>query len=95
MQAELAYTRAKLSILQRLPLPPHQPQTPSVTNIQSSMSELQASNNSLTLSTCFDPSQSEQISFEMASFCNSMEDQELEDGDDLQRLAPEFVSKYL
>lgn len=91
MQAELAYTQARLSILRRPPLPLPRPQTPSPADLQSS-SELQASDSNLSVH-FHDPSQSEQTSFEMTSFCNSTEE-ELKD-DDLQRLARELVAKYL
>ncbi|XP_057488513.1 LOB domain-containing protein 19-like [Actinidia eriantha] len=86
LQVELAYTQARLSTFQCLPLPqPPQPQSPSPANLQSS-SQMALSSNASTL---FDAS----TSMELVSFCNAM-DQEFEDGD-LQAIAREFVSRYL
>ncbi|KAA8520528.1 hypothetical protein F0562_014784 [Nyssa sinensis] len=92
LQAELAYIHARLSTLQHLPLPPPPPQQqcPSPANLQSSSDLASASN----ISVYFDPSQSQQASMEMTSFCCSPIDQELEDGD-LQALPREFVSRFL
>ncbi|KAA8550364.1 hypothetical protein F0562_002048 [Nyssa sinensis] len=86
LQAELAYIHARLSTLQRLPLPAQCPPA----NLHSS-SDLASSSN---ISAYFDPSQSQQASMDqMASFCSAI-NQELDDGD-LQTLAREFVSRFL
>lgn len=100
LQAELAYIHARLSTLQRLPLPPQPPlraQSPSQTSLPSfseiaSNSELASSSN---MSLHFDQLQvqPQQISAEFTSF-SSPSDQELDDGD-LQALAREFVCRYL
>ncbi|KAK4411291.1 LOB domain-containing protein 19 [Sesamum angolense] len=91
LQAELAIIQARISTLQRSPLPPAQHPCLSSSNIGAS-SEL-AGNSSCLQTGIFDPSQSEETSPEMVSFCNSV-DQEVEDIGDLQSLAREYVSRY-
>ncbi|KAL2233994.1 UNVERIFIED_CONTAM: LOB domain-containing protein 19 [Sesamum indicum] len=91
LQAELAYIQARISTLQRSPLPPPQHPCLSSPNIRTS-SEL-AGNSSCLQTGIFDPSQSEETSPEMVSFCNAV-DQEVEDIGDLQSLAREYVSRY-
>ncbi|KAJ0053831.1 hypothetical protein Pint_00261 [Pistacia integerrima] len=92
LQAELAYTQARLSILQRLPIPsPTQPQTTSSTSLNSSSStDLMSTYN---ISMLFDPLQPQQSFTDFTTCCNSL-DQELDDGE-LQALAREFIAKYL
>lgn len=89
LQAELAYTQARISTLQhhRTSLPPQHP-TLSSSNPRFS-SEFDCDSMAI-----FDASQSkDQTSPEMASFCNSVDQEILEDGD-LQSLAREYVSRY-
>ncbi|GFP82276.1 LOB domain-containing protein 19 [Phtheirospermum japonicum] len=77
LQAELAYTHARISTLQHAaPLPPP----------QLSSSSLRSSTAQTTL---FD----DETSPEMVSFCNSVNQEVVEDGD-LQYLAREYVSRY-
>ncbi|KAK6162487.1 hypothetical protein DH2020_002328 [Rehmannia glutinosa] len=84
LQAELAYTQARISTLQRgatLPLP------------QLSSSSLRSSSevacNSTAQMALFD----EETSPDMVSYCNNSLDEVVEDGD-LQSLAREYVSRY-
>ncbi|KAK6119426.1 hypothetical protein DH2020_046832 [Rehmannia glutinosa] len=84
LQAELAYTQARISTLQRgatLPLP------------QLSSSSLRSSSevacNSTAQMALFD----EETSPDMVSYCNNSVDEVVEDGD-LQSLAREYVSRY-
>lgn len=92
LQAELAYVRANISIMQRLPPPPPPPpveaQTPaaSVVNLDASSDALASLSN---VSVQFDPLQPQ----DTVSWWNSIDD-ELEDGDVLA-LAKEFVARYL
>ncbi|KAL3616570.1 hypothetical protein CASFOL_039960 [Castilleja foliolosa] len=77
LQAELAYTHARISTLQRatlLPLP------------QLCSSNLPSSNVQTTLI-------DNETSPEMVSFCNSVDQQIVED-EDLQTLAREYISRY-
>ncbi|OMO78581.1 hypothetical protein CCACVL1_14278 [Corchorus capsularis] len=93
LQAELAYIQARLSTLQRLPLLPPA-QSPSPTSLHSSSeigSDLVSSSN---MSINFDPTQHQHTSFELTSFPNPF-DQEVENEEELQALAREFVSRYL
>lgn len=96
LQAELAYTQARLSILQRLPIPsPSQPQITSPTSLNSS-SEMPSSTDLMStynISMLFDPLQPQQSFTDFTTSCNSL-DQELDDGE-LQALAREFFAKYL
>lgn len=90
LQAELAYVRANISIMQRLPPPPPPPvhaQTPaSVVNLDASSDALASLSN---VSVQFDPPQPQ----DTVSWWNSIDD-ELEDGEVLA-LAKEFVARYL
>ncbi|XP_044502811.1 LOB domain-containing protein 19-like isoform X2 [Mangifera indica] len=94
-QAELAYTQARLSILQRLPFPlPAQPQTASPTSLNSS-SEIASSMDLMptyNISMHFDPLQPRQSFTDFATSCCPL-DQELDNGE-LQALAWEFIAKY-
>ena len=93
LQAELAYIRARLSMLQRLPLMlPSQAQCPSPTSLHSS-SEIGSDLVSYNISMPFDPPQPQQTSIELTSFPNPF-DQEMEDNE-FQALAQEFASRYL
>ncbi|XP_062000353.1 LOB domain-containing protein 19 [Rosa rugosa] len=95
LQAELAYVQARLATFQRLPppSPPPQPQSlHSLANVVASSSDLVPISN---LMMHFDPLQTQQCAGqEMTSLFNPL-DQELIDGEDLQILAREFVSRYL
>ncbi|GER31252.1 LOB domain-containing protein [Striga asiatica] len=78
LQAELAYTQARISTLQRAPpqLPPPQLSLPGIN--RSSARNSTAPNDE-----------------DMSSFCNSVDQENvLEDDDDLQTLAREYVSRY-
>lgn len=91
LQAELAYTQARLSILQRLPMASAtQAQSTSPCSLYSSSEMVSTADN---ISTQFDPPQQQQTSTDQISSFNPF-NQELDDGD-LQALAREFVSKYL
>ncbi|GAB4861887.1 hypothetical protein Ancab_037142 [Ancistrocladus abbreviatus] len=100
LQAELAYIQARLSTLQRLPIPPpSQPQTPPEVNIPPS-SDIPSNSSACSVSSIpFDTLQSSQhaIPAEVIASFYDITDQEgsLEDNGDLQTLTREFVSKYL
>ncbi|TXG62708.1 hypothetical protein EZV62_009702 [Acer yangbiense] len=110
LQAELAYVQARLSILQRIPLPlqlpphdhhhHHQAQTHNSTSPSSlhSSSEIASSstisNNTHAMSMSYVRLQPQQASPELTSLSNPSDQDQMEDGD-LQALAREFVSKYL
>ncbi|KAL0425865.1 UNVERIFIED_CONTAM: hypothetical protein Sradi_1121300 [Sesamum radiatum] len=69
------------------------PQHPCLSSSNIGASSELAGNSSCLQTGIFDPSQSEETSPEMVSFCNSV-DQEVEDIGDLQSLAREYVSRY-
>ncbi|GMH00582.1 hypothetical protein Nepgr_002421 [Nepenthes gracilis] len=108
LQAELAYIQARLSTLQRLPLPPpppSQPQAPSSgTEFHSSADHILPSTSTFpALMPIYEATQSQQTrAAEMVvGFCMSTDDhhgsslEEDDDNGDLQTLTREFISKYL
>ncbi|XP_024043715.1 LOB domain-containing protein 19 isoform X2 [Citrus clementina] len=95
-QAELAFTQARLSILQRLPMASAaQDQSTSPCSLYSSSEMVSTADmaSGYNISMQFDPLQQQQTSTDQTSSFNPF-DQEIDDGD-LQALAREFVSKYL
>lgn len=97
LQAELAFTQARLSILQRLPMASAaQAQSTSPCSLYSSSEMVSTADmaSGYNISMQFDPlQQQQQTSTDQTSSFYPF-DQELDDGD-LQALAREFVSKYL
>ncbi|GAY42009.1 hypothetical protein CUMW_063620 [Citrus unshiu] len=96
LQAELAFTQARLSILQRLPMASAaQDQSTSPCSLYSSSEMVSTADmaSGYNISMQFDPLQQQQTSTDQTSSFNPF-DQEIDDGD-LQALAREFVSKYL
>ncbi|KAL8495477.1 hypothetical protein ACS0TY_019571 [Phlomoides rotata] len=92
LQAELAYTQARISTLQRTPSLPPPPPSDLFSDRRSSATEL-ASNSTLHMALLEGDisGQSEASSLGMVSFC----DQDVEDSDQLhQSLAREYVSRY-
>ncbi|KAJ4727109.1 putative LOB domain-containing protein [Melia azedarach] len=95
LQAELAYTQARLAILQRLPLP-SQAQSNSPPSLLSSaeLASAMEMSSSYNISMHFDPMQPQQLTpADLTSSLNPFAE-EVDDGD-LRTLAREFVSKYL
>lgn len=95
LQAELAFTQARLSILQRLPMA-SAAQSTSPCSLYSSSEMVSTADmaSGYNISMQFDPlQQQQQTSTDQTSSFYPF-DQELDDGD-LQALAREFVSKYL
>lgn len=96
LQAELAFTQARLSILQRLPMA-SAAQSTSPCSLYSSSEMVSTADmaSGYNISMQFDPlqQQQQQTSTDQTSSFNPF-DQEIDDGD-LQALAREFVSKYL
>lgn len=97
LEAELAYIQARLSMLQRHPLPPQsQAQCPSCTSLHSSSemaTDLMMSTSNVSMHFDFPQQHSQHTTIELTDFPNHV-DREPEH-DQLQAFSREFVARYL